>query len=90
MDFAVIERSGLTQGEFGQLLGVSRVTVSQWVRSKMAPHRFHEAKVKELLAALELAIKNDALPIPNARVPARMTLIEPIVRAAIASNTGNP
>lgn len=65
MDFSVIKRARMTQGEFADLVGVSRVTVNQWVRGKMRPHRYTSAKIGAMLEHLESAAEFGELPLPN-------------------------
>lgn len=75
MDFTLISKAGLTQQEFGDLVGVSRVTTNTWVRGRMEPHRFIKAHVASVLAALKKALASHALP------TSRRELIGEIVEA---------
>ena len=65
LNFSGIALSGLTQTEFGQLCGVSRVTVNSWVRGKMSPHRFIRTKVTTMIRALNLALDAGLLPLKS-------------------------
>lgn len=67
MDFTLIRRAGLSQGEFGKLVGVSRVTVNYWCRDQnpKTPNKFVAPKVTRLLGALEAAVGAGALPLPD-------------------------
>lgn len=69
MDFTVIERAGMTQLEFGELLHVSRVTINTWVGGKMKPHRFVAPRVTKILFMLEAAITAGRLPLPKEITP---------------------
>ena len=48
MDFTVVAQAGLTQKEFAEVCGVSRITANTWVRGKMNPHRYIKTKVADL------------------------------------------
>lgn len=63
MDFAVIAAAGLTQAEFAEVAGVSRITVNSWVRGKMRPHRYIKLDVEALLVKIEAALHNKVLPL---------------------------
>jgi transcriptional regulator with XRE-family HTH domain len=65
MDFTTISRAGLTQREFADLAGVSRVTTNMWVTGKMSPHRFIKDNVDALLKALDSALSYDQFPLPK-------------------------
>jgi len=65
MDFSVVKKAGLYQHEFGDLCGVSRVTVNLWVRTPTKPHPLIRNKVKDILSGLQSAVSAGALPIPN-------------------------
>ena len=54
-DFSVLKRAGISQGEFGVMVGVSRVTVNNWVRDRCDPssdHRFYVGRALKALARL--------------------------------------
>lgn len=60
--FEVLEKAGVTQGEFAELVGVSRVTVSIWICKTGKPSARFEAKVKRYLKCLSVAVKLGLLP----------------------------
>lgn len=48
MDIALLRRAlGLSQLEFGQLLGVHLMTVSKWERGIARPSPYHDALIEE-------------------------------------------
>lgn len=81
-DFTVISRAGLTQEEFANIAGVSRVTTNMWVRSKVQPHKYVSAKIATVLRHLECAISFGTLPLPP---KTDRTLRAALLRAAIIS-----
>ncbi len=62
MDFSLIKQSGLTQTEFGELVGVGRVTVNLWVKGKMKPNLAVQPNVFLYLEVLQRCIDNSELP----------------------------
>ena len=83
MDFSLIERAGLTQSEFAQLCGVTRVTTNLWATGKMNPHRYISSKVASILRAIETAIQNEKLPIAtNVTKTDRQTAIDTAINLA--------
>jgi transcriptional regulator with XRE-family HTH domain len=65
LDFSLIEKAGLSQGEFADLCNVSRITVNLWVNGRMKPHRYLHAGVKQALEEVQTAIDEKRLPIPG-------------------------
>lgn len=63
MEFDVIKRAGLTQGEFAKLCGVSRVTANMWLNQKMKPHRLLRVAVAKRLEILDEAVAVGDLPL---------------------------
>lgn len=63
IDFEPLANSGLTQKEFADLCGVSRVTVNLWARGKMQPHLYIKDRVSGVVDALAEAIQAGKLPI---------------------------
>lgn len=61
MDFSVINKAGLTQGELAWLCGVSRVTANKWLNGK-GVHFLLEAQVSKTLNAVSAAIDHEILP----------------------------
>jgi hypothetical protein len=62
MDFTILKLAGVGQQEFGNLVGVSRVSVNNWVRGKANPSRHVEEKCKRYLAYLKVAHRMKLLP----------------------------
>ena len=79
MDFTVVSKAGLTQGEFAALCGVSRVSVNLWVNGKMKPCRYVAKHVTDTLNAVEYALDQKRLPLA-AKTP-RKARIELILKA---------
>lgn len=71
MNFEIINRAGLTQREFGQLCGVSRVTVNLWATGRFRPNRYIVASVREQVKALEDAVAAGRLPLADSVPPKR-------------------
>lgn len=67
-DFSAIAASGVSQQEFAELAGVSRVTVNKYVTGKTAVSRLNAASVKRALAILKVCMKLNSLP---GNLPAR-------------------
>lgn len=63
MDFDLIQRAGLSQGQFAALLGVNRITVNTWVTGRFAPRPTLRHRVRRALAALAKAIDDGELPV---------------------------
>ena len=92
MKFSVITKAGLSQQQFADIVGVSRITVNTWVsgRHKPAPHL--RERVKAALAHLTEAIKAGHLPIdPDAYkkdTERRLKILRSRVNVAIANSRG--
>lgn len=65
MDFSLIAAASLTQREFSELCGVSRVTTNLWVTGKMRPHRYIQANIASVLDAIKAALDANELPLSN-------------------------
>jgi len=61
-NFDIIAACGLTQGEFAQLTGASRGTVSNWVHGKSRPTAAYRLHVQKLLKVLTVAHDKGKLP----------------------------
>ena len=79
MDFTVVSKAGLTQGEFASLCGVSRGSVNLGVNGKMRPCRSVAKHVTDTLDAVKHAVENQRLPLA-AKTP-RKTRIDLILLA---------
>lgn len=65
MDFEVIELAGLTQQQFADLVGVSRVTVNTWARGHYKPGSLTRKRVKTALDLLKDAVEAGRLPVKD-------------------------
>lgn len=83
MDFSLIKKSGVTQQEFAELVGVGRVTVNLWVRGKMNPNPEVRDNVLWHLDMLDHAMENGDLPPPEHLRPRNRT--PHIKRALVAA-----
>lgn len=63
IDFGVLTAAKVRQAEFAALLGVSRVTVSSWVKGRFGVHEARAPKVIKYLAAIAAAVEDKSLPI---------------------------
>ena len=59
----VAKASGLTVGELAVLLGVSRVTASNWINERSSPHTLHAARVAEIWKRIAQAVIDRDLPL---------------------------
>jgi transcriptional regulator with XRE-family HTH domain len=62
MEWKIIEQSGISQREFAELIGVSRVTVSNWVRGAQKPTKVFARLAKRQLTYLKVAHRLKWLP----------------------------
>lgn len=63
MRFDLIERAGITQGQFAELAGVSRITVNTWVKGRYGPRADLRTRVVRLLGLITEALRTGALPV---------------------------
>jgi DNA-binding transcriptional regulator YdaS (Cro superfamily) len=66
MDFTAIKRAGITQAQAGLILGVSRVTVNNWIKGRFVLSGKQHPRVVRLLAALHSAVEAGDLPAKHA------------------------
>lgn len=73
IDFSILEKAGISQAEFADLCGVSRVTVNLWVKGKMQPHRYLRHTVARVTEDIQVALDAGRLPVdtPFRRVEKR-------------------
>ena len=64
LDFSVIEKAGVSQGQFGRLCGVSRITVNTWANGARAPAKHRLQRVSDVLDMLSRATSSGLLPVP--------------------------
>lgn len=62
-DFSILGRAGLTQAQFADLVGVSRITVNTWVRKRFNPHPTLRPRVHAALKELRAQVRAGELPI---------------------------
>lgn len=68
MDFTLIDKAGITQAEFAEMIGITRTTVNMWVKGKMRPNRYIRGFVGAVLASMEAAVQAGELPLTG-KVP---------------------
>lgn len=85
IDFAVVAKAGLTQKEFAELCGVSRITANLWVRGHNQPHAYIRDKVAEIIASLVDAVDRGSLPL-SGRAPAP-SRVDAITKALSSKQT---
>lgn len=88
MDFTIIERAGITQAQFGELIGVSRITVNTWVNKKFQPRTGLRGRVATAVKALEDAVDVGLLPVPPSDHDARVKEALQEVAAAVKASEG--
>jgi transcriptional regulator with XRE-family HTH domain len=66
MDFTILTRAGVTQGQFAELVGVSRPTVNTWVKGRWSPGPRHKHRAEKALRLIAEAIERGVLPAPTA------------------------
>lgn len=62
MDFEIIKKAGITQAQFGRLVGATRVTVNTWVNGKFKPKAAITDRVSRALEVLRAAVERGTLP----------------------------
>lgn len=62
-DFSILSTAGITPGMAAKLVGVSRVTASQWINGHAQPHRLLGNRVHEFLRLVKLALDQGKLPL---------------------------
>lgn len=63
-DFSPIEAAGISQAQFGTLVGVSRVTVNTWVNGHFSPRDSGvRQRVLKALGLLRQAVDKGRLPV---------------------------
>jgi len=62
MDFQVLQDTGVSQGEFARLMGVSRVTVNNWCRGHSTPRGDRAKKARQLILVLRRCGEAGMLP----------------------------
>lgn len=62
MDFEIVTRAGLSQSEFGQLIGVSRLTAHNYMTGKTEPHKMIQGRVTKVVDLLTKLVVRGTLP----------------------------
>ena len=68
-DYELVKSAGLKPRHIHRLLNVSRVTASNWLRGATQPHHFMREKTDMLMAAVQAAVKDEKLPVPDSLPP---------------------
>ncbi|MBT7005050.1 MAG: hypothetical protein HOA06_10095 [Chloroflexi bacterium] len=63
--FELLREAGVKPRHISRLLGVSRVTASNWLRGVTQPHHLIRASADELLSATRAAMEDGRLPVPD-------------------------
>ena len=66
-DFAVLERAGITQQQFADLVGVSRVTVYTWMHARFKPRPSMRLRIERVLSLLQRAVTEGRLPVQRVK-----------------------
>lgn len=64
-----LNAAGVKPRHISRLMGVSRVTASNWVRGVTQPHSLVEAKAGVMKAAISLALEDGKLPVSDKLPP---------------------
>lgn len=89
LNFGVLQEAGITQTEFADLLGVTRITVNAWVRGG-TPTGYLIPAVTQLLANIQQAVDSGLFPGDLASLhPNRFTVVDrrQIIDAALTTIT---
>ena len=65
IDFSILTKADVPQGEFAKLCGVSRITVHLWCKGGHQPNRFIAPKVRLELQRIGNAVARKNLPLPK-------------------------
>jgi hypothetical protein len=60
-----LREAGLQPRHIHRLIGVSRVTASNWLRGKTSPHHLVKDRADGLMAAVQNAVDDGRLPVPS-------------------------
>lgn len=63
LDFAVVKQSGITQGQFAEMCGVSREAANLWMNARTRPSKVRARRVDKVLLALRKAVARGTLPV---------------------------
>lgn len=83
-DANILKQAGITPGVAAKLIGVSRVTASQWYNGHVQPHRLLESRVANFMRTVQAALDQKLLPLPAP--PGRKYLLDAIAQALVTAN----
>lgn len=84
MNFDIIERAGLTQQEFADLIQFSRPSVNLWINGRKEPGPRAASRITVGLRELHKAVKEKNLPTSNRVIRGRLLHS---IRAGIENRT---
>ena len=64
-DFELLREAGIKPRHIHRLIGVSRVTASNWLRGVTQPHALVKKKADLLVASVVAAMEDGKLPVPD-------------------------
>ena len=64
-DADLVRRAGLETRHIAKLMGIHKITASNWLNRDITPNRFLRDKVSRLMEALELGLEDGTLPAPT-------------------------
>lgn len=88
LDFAPLRAARITQTEFAQILRVSRVSVSGWMRGAGGIHEMRLPRVARLLKVLAQATQDGHLPLPEMPRAARLVAIKKVLVRYLKTTNG--
>ena len=62
MDYGILKKAGVGQKEFAELVGVSRITINNWVTGRNNPSKHLAQKVRVQLTLVTAANRLGTLP----------------------------
>jgi transcriptional regulator with XRE-family HTH domain len=82
---ATLKRSGISQSEFGYIVGVSRIMVNRYARGHSKPNQDRVARVELALKVINQLVDHGKLPLPEwDGVERRMKAIKKLKKFIIA------
>lgn len=63
-DYQLLKEAGVKPRHIHRLLGVSRVTASNWLRGVTQPHALVKSRADVLIESVKAAVEDDKLPVP--------------------------
>lgn len=87
MKFTILEKAGLSQREFADLVGVSRITVNTWVTGKHQPADHVRPRVLAAIKHLTAMVRDKQLPIDRDQYRKDRAHKLRHVRAVVDANT---